>query len=187
MRYLSPVSLFIAFIVLGALGPPSAMSQEGNHRSGFWMSGGIGGGFDESMRGGPGAYLSAGTTVSSHLLLGVRAFQFEGQPFAREGSKSRSNVTVGARAYPAAERNLFFRAGLGLATDQYQELIPGTTEVRWATEANVGANLGVGRNIQLGDKNLYLTPSVDALLGFYEDGLDNPDATFLLTVGLGFR
>lgn len=163
------------------------MSQGGNHRSGFWVSGGIGGGFDESMRGGPGAYLGAGTTVSPNLLLGVRAFQFEAHPFAREGSKSRSNVTLGALAYPSADRNLFFRAGLGLATDEYQELIPGTTEVRWATETFVGANLGVGWDIQLGERNLYLIPSIDALLGLYEDGWDNPDATFLLTVGLGFR
>jgi len=161
--------------------------QEAAEREGIWFNAGLGAGFDESMRWGPGFRVAAGTTIAPRLRLGIRAFQFEADPFGRDGSKSRSNVTATAAFYPSAGGHFFLAGGLGLATEQYQELVPGTTTARWATSEYLGAYLGLGHDIRLGDGDLHLTPTVDALFGLIEDGLDNPDFSLLFTVGLGVR
>lgn len=50
-----------------------------------------------------------------------------------------------------------------------------------------GTTFGAGYDIQLGGGNLYLTPNLDALVQYPNDGLSDPEAGLLLTVGIGFR
>ena len=187
MRTRRAPRLGAALLAAALLTASPLAGQEAPGRDGFWFDAGAGGGFDESMRWGPGIRLAAGTTIGSRLRLGLRAFQFEADPFGRAGSKSRSNVTATAAFYPSAGGHFFLAGGLGLATEQYQELVPGTTTARWATSEYLGAYLGLGHDIRLGDGDLHLTPTVDALFGLDEDGLDNPDFSLLFTMGLGVR
>lgn len=45
----------------------------------------------------------------------------------------------------------------------------------------------VGYDIRLGGGNLYLTPNLDALLQSTDGDTGDPEASLLLTVGIGFR
>lgn len=185
----SPLRGSLAAVVLLAAAlaaPDPAYGQASSVRDGSWLSAGPAAGFDESMRWGAGIHLGAGIKVAPRLHLGVQAFRFEADPFQRAGSKTRNNVTVTATVFPSAG-GFFVRTGVGLATEEYQELVPGSTSARWRTSEYVGASVGLGHDVRLGDGDLFLSPGIDALLGLDEDGLDNPDFSLLLTVQLGLR
>lgn len=186
MRCTRLYSLLPATVVLVLLAPSSGSCQEGAHRGGFWLNAGLGGGFDQEMRGGRAGYLRVGGTLSPHFLLGVQGILFDAR-VNRTDWKTRTNLTTSLLAYPSKQGGFFLKVGFGYATDEFTRPVPQTGSNRWETERLLGANLGVGHELQLGEGNLYLTPNIDVMLGLFDDGIDNPDASFLFTVGAGFR
>lgn len=102
-----------------------------------------------------------------------------------DATRSKSSLTATVLAYPSATGSFFFRAGLGVGSQEVSAEIQGL-EVS-ASEDFVAADLGVGHDFQLGGGNLYLTPEVAAMLHAPDAEISATDATFLLVVGIGFR
>ena len=174
----------VAVVLTAALLTASPLAgQQASGRDGLWLSAGAGTGFDQSMRWGRVGYLRLGTTLGPHLLVGVQGILFDAA-VGGEGWKTRSNLTASVLAYPSETGGFFFKAGVGYASDEYRRV---SDIDAWITESLPGVNLGLGHDLRLGDGNLYLTPNVDLLLGMFEDGFDNPDASLVFTLGLGFR
>lgn len=174
-------------VVLVVAVPATASAQEATNRGGFWLGGGIGVGHHEETGGS--AYLRMGGTLGERLVLGGESLALahdEG-----DASVSRGNLTVVALFYPSSRAGLFLKAGVGFAsiekevsgvTDEGQPVVVTTTD-----EQGLGTTVGVGYDIQLGGGNLYLTPNLDALVQYPNDGLSDPEAGLLLTLGIGFR
>lgn len=74
-----------------------------------------------------------------------------------------------------------------LATEEEEFFDEDARRTREATEVRPAANLGIGHEFRLGGGNFFFIPNFDVMLGLFEDGLMDPDAVFVLTVGLGFR
>lgn len=178
-----PTTTIAAVLTAVLLAPSPVHGQEAGYRDGLWLSAGAGTGFDESMRWGRVGYLRLGTTLSRHVLVGVQGLLFDAA-VGGEGWKTRSNLTATLLAYPSATGGFFLKAGVGYASDEYRRL---SDTDPWVTESLPGVNIGLGHDVRLGNGNLYLTPNVDLMLGMFEDGLDNPDASLVFTMGLGFR
>lgn len=98
---------------------------------------------------------------------------------------TRSNVTATALFHPSTGGPFFLKAGVGVANREASAVVEGVT-VSVSDEA-FATTLGMGYEIQLGSGNLYLTPNVDALLQIPDMEITATDASFLLTVGIGFR
>lgn len=189
-RAATVLSTLVAALALLAAAP--AATQEGDAdanvpRSGFWLSGGLGGGVDDEGNGGGAAYLRMGGTLSSRLLLGGDAVGFSRNvesPASGDARMSRSNVTA-SLLYHLSERSDFFvKGGVGFAYAEFSEDLGDATVT--FEDTGFGVTLGAGHDVQLGDGNLFLTPNLDVLLqGF--DGTENVSTLFLLTLGLGFR
>lgn len=181
---------------LALLASSPAAAQDDGHvpRSGFWLSGGLGGGINEDGNGGGAAYVRLGGTLGPSLLLGgeVAGLGRETTATVRRGDVieeeeadvTRSNVTASLLYYPSEQGDFYLKGGLGFATLQVS-VEQGDVTVS-TDETGVGLTLGAGHDVQLGDGNLFLTPNVDVLLQSY-DGLGAPDGLFLLTLGIGFR
>lgn len=125
-----------------------------------------------------------GTTPGPRLRLGGQAILYER---VQASSKVRSNVTVSLLARPFRESGFFLKGGLGLATEEEAFFEQDSGGTRETTEVRPAANLGIGHELRLGGGNLFLIPNFDVALGLFEDGFLDPDAVFVLTLGLGFR
>lgn len=153
---------------LALLATPLAngVAQDGGERSaehrGFWIGFGLGGGVNfaewaKDTRGGVGAYLRLGGTVSQHLLLGGEIIGWGRNRDA--GTFSESGVTAIAMFYPA-RAGLFLKGGAGFA-GWAVSAPPGAT-ASTQTAGGFAGTLGVGYDLQIGG-NLFLTPNVDFL------------------------
>lgn len=168
------------------LAPAQASAQDTGQPDGFWLSAGLGPAVSESAGWGVTGYVRMGTTLRPRLRLGGQALLYEGVQFS---SKVRSNLTLSLLARPLRESGLFLKAGLGLATEKEPDEGSFDRSGRPTGQHTVlrpGANLGIGHELRLGG-SLYLTPNFDVALGLFEDGPLDPDAVFVLTLGLGFR
>lgn len=156
------------------------------HRAGFWLSGGLGVGADEGWDTGGAGYLRLGGTLGERWALGFDAVALvedaELGPDVEDETRTRTNGTAALYFFPSLEGGLFLKAGLGVSTVEASGEVDGVTLS--VSDESLGATVGAGWDVQLGDGNLYLTPNLDVML----QDLENPvDAAFLATVGLGFR
>lgn len=184
-----------AVLLLAAAGPAAAQDGESpglrQHRGGFWLSGGLGVGLDEEGEAGGAGYLRLGGTLGDHWALGFEALGLSRdagdevtvtpeQPV--DATVTRGNATGTVYFFPSVESGFFVKGGLGIATIEAEVDVEDVTVS--TDDESLGATLGAGWDLQLGDGNLYLTPNLDLVL----QGLDtSADALFLATVGIGFR
>lgn len=131
------------------------------HR-GFWIGGGIGGGYNlaewaDGARGGVGGYLRMGGTLSQHVMLGGEII---GWGRDREGSTfSESGVTGIVQFFPA-RTGLFLKAGAGFAGWATSTSAGSTTTT--STAGGLALTAGAGYDLRIGN-SLFLTPNVDFL------------------------
>lgn len=175
-----------AAVLLSAalLAPAPASAQDSGQPDGFWLSAGLGPAVSESAGWGVTGYVRMGTTLGPRLRLGGQALLYERVQYT---SKVRSNLTLSLLARPLRDSGLFLKGGLGLATEEEAFFDRDAGRTRETTEIRPGANLGIGHELRLGGGNLFLTPNFDVALGLFDDGFLDPDAVFVLTLGLGFR
>lgn len=172
----------LAGLVLLAAAPLHAQDAP-RHRSGFWLTGGLGGGVDGDGEGGAAGYLRLGGTLGPRVVLGGEAIGFtvdEGD----DRTLTRGNATATAVFYPVAENGFFLKGGLGFASAE-ASVEQGDVTVTVSDEG-FGATLGAGYDVHLGGGNLYLTPGFDVLLQSFED-IEGNTSLFLFTVGIGFH
>jgi hypothetical protein len=114
--------VLMAFVLLGVIASAAA-AQGASARSGFWMNLGFGwgsadfncDGCDSDRKSGVTGQLALGGTLRPELLIGVEA---NGWYKEESGIKSLLGTSFAAVAYyyPIAERNLFLKGGVGLAS-----------------------------------------------------------------------
>lgn len=173
----------LALLLLASLAEPAAAQEAAGPRAGFWLSGGLGTGFDEEVEWGGSAYLRMGGTLGSHVLLGGEMIALSVD--RGDVTVTSTNVTGSVLLYPSASGPFFLKAGVGVANQEASAEVQGVTVS--ASDEAFATTLGLGYEVQLGGGNLFLTPNVDALLQIPDMELGNTDAHFLVTVGIGFR
>lgn len=156
---------------------------------GFWLGGGIGGGFtdqgsDDIDDGGFAAYLRMGGTLSDRLLLGGELIGLTRDAGAGvdDANVHQGNATLSLLYHPASPGGFFAKAGAGFASTSVV-LREGSLTVT-NEESGFGLTFGVGYDLRLGS-NLYLTPNFDVLVQSFDEFGDSN--LFLLTVGIGFH
>ncbi len=173
------VMLVLVATALAAIATDTAEAQhrsirEVHQHSGFWLSVGAGGGWEDAdftfgNRGrGAAAYLRLGGTVNPHVLFGGEVLAWFKD---REGSEvQRVNVTALAQVYPSRQGGWFLKGGFGVAGHE-----------RFGIEREgVATTLGTGFDFRIGG-NFYVTPNVDYMVQFFEN---ETIGTALFTVGL---
>lgn len=180
-----PAALSAAILLLLGTADPGVAQERDfpdvrEHRSGFWLSGGLGGGLDEDGEGGGAGYLRLGGTPDARVAVGFDVVSYTRD--AGGATLTLGNATGAVYFYPEVDRGLFLKAGLGLAVSELEDE-QGDVTVTLEDEG-LGATLGAGWDVQLGGGNLYLTPNLDLMLREIDTG---PASVFLLTVGIGFR
>ncbi|MDP2480237.1 MAG: hypothetical protein Q8W51_05690 [Candidatus Palauibacterales bacterium] len=166
---------------------PASVSAQGagspQAHHGFWLSGGLGGGWTSHGGGGGGAYIRLGGTLSQKFVIGGEAIGWGRD--TNGGTVSRGNAVFDVLYYPSTTSGGFLKAGVGFAnfTREITDPFGGTLS---SDRQGAGAVLGAGWDIHLGGGNLYLTPNVDVLLQGY-DNLSRVDAVYLFTLGIGFH
>lgn len=178
MRRIIPL---LALAVLGAAGPVSAQSPR-EHR-GFWISFGLGGGWnlsrnvglDSSSTGGVASYLRLGGTLSDKVLLGGEVI---GWGRSVDGADlTRGNVNVTAMFYPSVQTGVYLKGGLGGASLASTVSEGNTTTT--VHDEGFGATIGLGWDVRLA-RNFFLTPGIDFL---YQRASDTDNTILLMTVG----
>jgi hypothetical protein len=177
------ITLLALAIVGTSVAAPAAAQTPREHR-GFWISFGLGGGWnlarnvglDSSSTGGGAAYLRLGGTLSEKFLLGGEVI---GWGRSIDGAElARGNVNFTAMFYPSVQTGVFLKGGLG-----------GSSLARTVTEGNstttvhdegFGATIGLGWDVRLA-RNFFLTPGVDFL---YQRASDADNTILLMTVGV---
>jgi hypothetical protein len=172
LRVVAPV------LLLAVLGTQTANAQ--GRRQGFWISGGIGAGVDNtSDNAGGAAYLRLGGTLGQVLLGG----EVNGWTRSENGAAlTRSNTTFTALIYPSATAGFFFKGGVGVSIIRVSTDILGVSAS--ATEQGFGSVLGIGYDIPLSPK-ISLTPNLDVLTQTWDPGLGTETQTVVLfTIGV---
>jgi len=174
------VSLLVVTIALTA---PAASQSPREHR-GFWISAGVGGGWnltrnvgiDSASEGGAGGYLRLGGTITPRLLIGG---EVAGWGRSIDGvDVARGNVTVTALFYPSVQTGVYLKGGLG-GSSLANTVTEGNTTVTVHDEG-FGATLGVGWDVRLA-RNFYITPGIDFL---YQRASSVDNTILLMTVGV---
>lgn len=149
--------------------------REVHRHRGFWISGGLGGGWGDANdafanrgRGGA-AYLRLGGTPHPRALVGVELVGWSQGFEDRDGRPSRGNLMLTTLVYPSLATGWFLKGGFGAA-----EFDSGVTE-----RNGIGMNLGTGFDFRIGG-NLYLTPNVDYMVQLLENATNG---SLLFTLG----
>jgi hypothetical protein len=178
-RLVSGISVLSVALWLAA---PAAAQVESKHR-GFWISFGLGGGWNvsqnvgvaqETKPGGAG-FIRLGGTPTQKLLLGGEAIAWGTE--VDGATIGRGNGTVTVMFYPSVETGVFLKGGVGGSTFTTSVTSGNTTTT--TTDNGFGATAGIGWDVRLG-RNFYLTPTVDLL---YQRVTDVSNAIVLITVG----
>lgn len=177
------VTLALASLVIFAAAPVAAQDDGDDPRSGFWLSGGLGGGIDSGGRGVVAGHVRLGETLGPHVLLGGDVTVWGQQRMSPIGRRTRTAWNLGGtfRIYPEADWGLYLRAGTGL-TLAHASLENGSFLETNAIGLSFG--LGAGHDVRIGDGGLVLTPGIDLLAIVFGSG---GEALALFTVGVGFR
>jgi len=171
--------LFVVAAVLYAASPLTA--QEDPQRSGFWISGGLGGGvapydmYGDADRASLAFYLRLGGMPNKSVALGFESIEWGFEDYGR------SNSTFTVMVYPGG-RDFFVKGGVGLGVVQF----PRATD-----QTGYGMTLGAGWELRL-PANLYLTPNLDLMLTVVGTGSVEPElgpvkavsSLLLVTVGI---
>lgn len=174
-------------ICLGALlaavpTTPLCAQQQPKH-NGFWISFGLGGGWnltrnvgvDQNSKPGGAAFIRLGGTPSEKLLLGGEVI---GWGRDEAGSTlSRGNVNLTAMFYPSVETGVYLKGGLGGASISTTVEEGNTTTT--VHDEGFGATVGIGWDVRLA-RNFYLTPGIDFL---YQRVSDTDNTILIFTVG----
>lgn len=159
-------------------------AQETAPHSGFWLSGGLGGGITDGDSagddGGPAAYLRLGGTTSDRVLLGGEIIGLSRD--VGDATVSQGNSTFSVLYYPASPGGFFAKAGVGFASAVVSTDVGGGTFT--SDESGLGLTFGAGYDVRIGG-NLYLTPNLDILVQSFDEFADSN--LFLFTLGIGFH
>ena len=169
-----------ALAVLGLTASDAAAQErrrgirEVHRHRGFWISGGLGGGWENASdafgtvgRGGS-AYIRLGGTPHPKALVGVEILGWGNE--SGVGDEARANVTLMTMLYPSIQGGWFLKGGFGAAG----------LETRFGGELEgVGVSLGTGYDFKIGG-NFYITPNVDYMVQFLET---QTNGSLLFTVG----
>ncbi|MFW6088983.1 MAG: outer membrane beta-barrel protein [Gemmatimonadota bacterium] len=161
----------------------SLAAQDTAPHSGFWLSGGLGGGTtdtDSDDDSGPAAYLRMGGTPSERLLLGGEIIGLSRD--VGSSTVSQANATFSLLYHPSSPGGFFAKAGAGFASAVVSTDVGGGTFE--TDESGFGLTFGAGYDVRLG-RNLFLTPNFDILVQSFDEFADSN--LFLLTVGIGFH
>ncbi len=156
-------------------------AQEGPRRSGFWISGGLGGGvapydmYDDAESASLAFYIRLGGTPSESVALGFESIMWGLQDYGR------SNSTFTVMVYPG-KREFFVKGGMGLGFVDFQ---------RAEDQTGYGMTLGAGWDMRL-PASLYVTPNLDLMLTVVGTGSVEPvlgsvkglSSLLLVTVGI---
>jgi hypothetical protein len=164
-------------LLVGAAAPAAAQEP----RDGFWVSLGVGGGWNlarnisDETKPGVAGYFRLGWAVDPHVLLGGEAI-FWGHEQS-EQLFTRGNLTFTGLYYPMVSKRLFLKLSLGLA---FLDFFPTSDSTLIATERGFGSNIALGYDLRIG-RSVFITPNVD----FVWQSVENLTNTMLLfTVGL---
>lgn len=186
------LSVGVATAILVLASPGMAISQETEadglpeHREGFWLSGGLGAGFEDEGDAGTALYIRLGGTLGDHWALG-----FDGIGVAHEvrvlgggeTTLTRSNSLAALYYFPSPRRGFYLKGGVGFSVVDVSTDIAGGPTIS-VQDDGLGAGFGAGWDLRVGGGNLYLTPNVDVML----QGLDDDVSTlYVVTLGIGFR
>ena len=149
--------VFVAFVLLGLITSAAAAQEGSSRRSGFWLNVGLGwgsadfncDGCDTDRESGVTGQLALGGTLSPQLLIGVET---NGWYKEEDGVKSLLGTSFAAVAYyyPIAERDLFLKGGVGLASYLFDN---GSVE----DDQGISVLGGVGYDVPIG-ANASITP-----------------------------
>jgi len=168
-------------ITFAATAPATAQTPR-EHR-GFWISAGLGGGWnlsrnvgvDSSSSGGGAAYLRLGGTVSDKVLLGGEVI---GWGRSTNGADlARGNVNFTAMFYPSVQTGVYLKGGLG-GSSLARTVTNGNTTTTVHDEG-FGVTVGLGWDVRLA-RNFFLTPGIDFL---YQRASNVDNTILLMTVG----
>ncbi len=158
-------------LVVLTVAPLSA--QNTPNRKGFWLGFGLGAGvnlaqgMDEKSLWGGSGYLRLGGTPKANLLLGGEAI---GWTVDYKGvNLSRGNVHFVTVWYPNVTSGFYLKGGIGGASIS-RRTESGNSETT-TTKGGFGLGLGTGYEVKIG-RNIYLVPSADLLLQFFEKDTD---------------
>jgi hypothetical protein len=166
---------------------PAASAQQAPKHKGYWISFGLGGGWNLSNTvngksvGGGGAFLRMGGTPSQKVLVGGELIGFgtkdDGVSFGR------GNLNAIVMYYLNVPQGLYIKGGVGGASFTTSVTVDNTTTT--TSDNGFGAGVGVGWDVRLGS-NIYLTPAFDFL--YQRVSVGDNEATnntmALLTVGV---
>ena len=185
MRTLSSaLTLAVMLLVTG----PHASAQEVPKHKGYWISFGLGAGWNLSntingqSKGGGALFLRMGGTPSEKVLVGGELIGFGTKV---DGvSYGRGNLNAIVMYYLSVPQGLYVKGGIGGASFTTSATVGNTTTT--TTDNGFGAGLGIGWDVRLGNGNFYLTPALDFLYQRVSVG-DNEatnNTVALLTLGV---
>lgn len=187
MRLLSSA---LTVVVIALLASPPAATQSVPKHQGFWISFGVGGGWNLSntiggqSRGGGAGFLRLGGTPSQKVLVGAEAIGFGTK--VNDVTYGRGNLQAIVMYYLNVPQGLFVKGGVGGASFSTSVTVGNTTTT--TTDPGFGAGAGVGWDMRLGS-NFYLTPTLDLL--YQRVSVGDNEATnntmVLLTVGVAWH
>jgi hypothetical protein len=163
---------------MGLSSTPALGQANPQTRQGFWFNVGLGAGSlgcedCDTRTNGLSGQLSLGGTISPRFLLGVAS---NGWTKSEDGATlTMGSLTAAFRFYPSTTGGFYLTGGLGVAT-----LDLGISGFGSASETGIGAMLGLGYDIRLG-QNVSLTPFWNGIGGAF----DGVNANFG-QIGVGF-
>ncbi|UCF40303.1 MAG: hypothetical protein JSW43_11285 [Gemmatimonadota bacterium] len=171
---------FLGVIALLA-GAVPVSAQEEPAREGFWVSLGVGGGWNlarnisDETKPGVAGYVRLGWTVDPDILLGGEAIFWGRQQTSQ--LFTRGDVALTGLYYPVGRRGLFLKLSLGVA---FLDFFPTSDSTLVTTERGFGSNIALGYDLRIG-RSVSLTPNVD----FVYQRVENATNTMLLiTLGV---
>ena len=184
MRIISSV---ISVAVLLLCAAPDASAQTGPKHGGYWISFGLGAGWNLSntinnqTKGGGALFLRMGGTPSEKLLVGGELIGFGTK--VNDVSYGRGNLNAIVMYYLNVEQGLYIKGGVGAASFTTSVTVDNATTT--TTDNGFGAGLGIGWDVKLGS-NFYLTPALDFLYQRVSVGENEAtnNTVALLTIGV---
>lgn len=180
--------LALGVVIAQDVSPVAAQEAERETpRDGFWISGGIGGGWntseglDDARRGGGAAYLRLGGTPDPRFLLGGELIGWGREDDGT--TTTRANATFSVLFYPDETGRFFVKGGFGGASVEVE-----TEDGEQSREQGFGTTLGLGYDVRL-SRSLSLTPAANWLFQAFDagPGLTSTNTLFLVTVGLSWH
>ena len=176
----------VVLAVCATLAAPSEalFGQDARTHEGFWISFGVGGGWNltrnvgvnPTSEGGFAFDLRLGGTPSDKLLVGGELIGWGREDGDFMMSRGNANFTV--MFYPSVQTGVYVKGGLGVATFTNSVSIGNTTTT--TTNSGFGGTVVLGWDVRVA-RNFFLTPGVDFL---YQRVKDTDNTILLITFGV---